>query len=101
MSITKLDRDRIIDRLGGLGNRRKIAFALVLLKSVDNLDIEGFSNTYQSIKGRFPYQYIDEIFESLEASEREMSESFREMVDGLCAFIEKRNRQKNRQKQEE
>lgn len=96
MSISKIDRDRIIDRLGSLGNRRKIAFALTLLKSVDNLDIEGFSNTYQSIKGRFPYQYIDEIFESLEAAEREMSESFREMVDGLCALIEKKNRQQKK-----
>lgn len=96
MSITKLDRDRIIDRMCGLGNRRKIAFALVLLKSVDNLDIEGFSDTYKSIKGRFAIDYMDEIFESLEAAEREVSESFREMVDELCALIEKNNRQKKK-----
>lgn len=96
MTLTKLDRDRIIDRLCGLGNRRKIAFALVLLKSVDNLDIDGFSNTYQSIKGRFAIDYMDEIFESLEAAEREMSESFREMVDGLCTLIEKKNRQQKK-----
>lgn len=96
MSISKIDRDRIIDRLGSLGNRRKIAFALTLLKSVDNLDIKGFSDTFQSIQGRFPYQYVDEIFESLEAAEREMSESFREMVDALCDFVDKKNRQKKR-----